>query len=100
MSDIKDGLFKLLLYSQMSELWHEGRKLRFTTQLYLTGGFSDELVLPAGDSLLQKFLSQFEGRRRNSVEKILSWVNRELELLGIQGILKGMGQVSSSGGKP
>jgi hypothetical protein len=99
MSDIKDGLFKLLLYSQLSELCHEGRRLRFATQLYLTGKFSGELSLPAEDSFLQKFLSQFEGRRKNSVTKTLSWVNHELGLLGIQGILKGTEDASTTGGE-
>ncbi len=99
MSDIKDGLFKLLLYSQISELCHECCRLRFTTQLYLTGRFSGELSLPAEDSLLQKFLSQFEGRRKNSVAKTLSWVNCELGLLGIQGILKGIEDESPTGGE-
>jgi hypothetical protein len=99
MSDIKDGLFKLLLYSQLSELCHEGRRLRFGTQLYLTGKFSGELSLPAERSSLQKFLSQFEGRRKNSVTKTLSWVNHELGLLGIQGILKGTEDASTTGGE-
>jgi hypothetical protein len=90
MSDIKDGLFKLLLYSQLSELYYENRRLRFAAQIRLTGKFSDELSLPAQESRLQDFLSQFSSsRQRQSVERRLTWLNRELELLGIQAILRG-----------
>lgn len=99
-NDIKDGLFKLLLYSQLSELCYEGRVLRFTTQLCLTGKFSGGLSLPAEPSSLQKFLSQFGGRRQKSVAKTLSWVNCELGLLGIQGILKGNVDANTMGGEP
>jgi len=90
MNDIKDGLFKLLLYSQLSELHYEDRRLRFTAQMRLTGKFSDELSLPAQESRLQDFLSQFSNsRQRQSVERKLIWLSRELELLGIQAILRG-----------
>jgi hypothetical protein len=90
MNDIKDGLFKLLLYSQLSELYYENRRLRFAAQIRLTGKFSDELSLPAQESHLQDFLSQFSSSpQRQSVERRLTWLNRELELLGIQAILRG-----------
>ena len=90
MSDIKDGLFKLLLYSQLSELHYENRRLRFAAQIRLTGKFSDELSLPAQESRLQDFLSQFSSsRQRKSIVRKLTWLNRELELLGIQAILRG-----------
>jgi len=90
MNDIKDGLFKLLLYSQLSELHYEDRRLRFTAQMRLTGNFSGELSLPAKESCLQGFLSQFRSeRQRKSIECKLTWLNRELELLGIQAILRG-----------
>jgi hypothetical protein len=97
MNDIKDGLFKLLLYSQLSELYYENRRLRFAAQIRLTGKFSDELSLPAQESRLQDFLSQFSSsRQRQSVERELAWLNRELELLGIQAIL--MGNATTAGG--
>jgi hypothetical protein len=90
MNDIKDGLFKLLLYSQLSELHYEDRRLRFTAQMRLTGNFSGELSLPAKESCLQGFLSQFRSeRQRKSIECKLTWLNRELELLGIRAILRG-----------
>jgi hypothetical protein len=96
-NDIKDGLFKLLLYSQLSALYREDRRLRFTAQIRLTGKFSGELSLPAEESCLQGFLDQFSSKRqRKSVERKLAWLNRELELLGIQAILRG--NATSAGG--
>ena len=62
-----------------------------------TGKFSDELSLPAQESRLQDFLSQFSSsRQRQSVERKLIWLSRELELLGIQAIL--MGNATTAGG--
>ena len=97
MNDIKDGLFKLLLYSQLSELYYENRRLRFAAQIRLTGKFSGELSLPTQESQLHDFLSQFRtSRQRKSIERKLTWLNRELELLGIQAILRG--NIVSAGG--
>jgi len=96
-SDIKDGLFKLLLYSQLRALHCEGRPLRFAAQIRLTGKFSGELSLPTQESQLHDFLSQFRtSQQRKSIERKLTWLNRELELLGIQAILRG--NATSAGG--
>ena len=97
-NDIKDGLFKLLLYSQLSELYHGSRRLRFTTQICLTGQFSGELFLPTDPASLRNFAVQsFGSRRARRALQRLTWLNRELALLGIQGVLRGT-QISTSGG--
>lgn len=84
-SDIKDGLFKLLLYSQLSELTVNGLPLQFTTRLRLTGAFSGKLSLPTDPAQLQHFI----GRLSRSAAPKLQWLNTELKLLGIEGLLEG-----------
>lgn len=91
-SDIKDGLFKLLLFSHIKELYllkETGDKIRlqFETRLRLTGKFSGSLYLPDSEEKLGGFSSQhgFNSKQRAK----LSWLNEELRLLGLRGILEG-----------
>lgn len=48
--DIKDGLFKLILYSNLHKLYLEDIEHPFATRLKITGGFSGQLVLPSLDN--------------------------------------------------
>ncbi len=98
MPDIKDGLFKLLLYSQLSELRHGDQQLRFRAQLCLSGRFQGELQLPAESGAIERFLQQFKSRG-SSLQQRLHWLNRELKLLGIEGILKPARTVGGDGGE-
>lgn len=86
LNDIKDGLFKLLLFSQLSELRMGDTRLQFTPRLRLTGKFLGRLLLPAEDATVQQFARSLGGR--NAQEK-LEWLNKELHLLRIEGILEG-----------
>lgn len=45
-SDLKDGLFKLILYANLTELRVDGQPVPFRARLRLTGGFAGTLTLP------------------------------------------------------
>ncbi|MCS6959080.1 MAG: hypothetical protein RMK91_03425 [Pseudanabaenaceae cyanobacterium SKYGB_i_bin29] len=85
--DIKDGLFKLLLYSQLQELQIEKRSLTHCARLRLTGKFSGSLTLPNDDAVIRTFASS-AGLRSKSITKLM-WLNEELRLLNIKGIVEG-----------
>mgnify|MGYP006977952280 FL=1 len=92
LADTKDGLFKLLLFSHIKELYwlKEGSgkvPLHFETRLRLTGRFSGFLYLPASEEELKRFSRQH--RFNIKQEAKLLWLNEELRLLGIRGILEG-----------
>jgi hypothetical protein len=52
LSDIRDGLFKLILYSNLSTLELQGKSVPFITRLKLTGrGVESILNLPCSDEI-------------------------------------------------
>lgn len=53
--DIKDGLFKLILFSNISKLTLDGNEVKFKTRLKLTSNITGELHLPADTETIQKF---------------------------------------------
>lgn len=57
-SDIQDGLFKLILFTNMDELYLNGNPIRFRTQLKLTGLLSGHVSMPCDDDTLQEFISR------------------------------------------
>lgn len=57
LSDIKDGLFKLILFTNMDELYLGEKQLKFVTRLKLTGNFRGELSLPTEEKAMQDFAS-------------------------------------------
>lgn len=85
LSDIKDGLFKLLLFSQLQELRLGEASLRFRTRLRLTGVFKGKLELPAEPEVLESFTASWGAPVRRS----LLWLNEELRRLAIEGVLEG-----------
>ena len=56
LNDIKDGLLKLILYSNMDELFINGEKVDFTTWLKLTGSVIGSLFLPASAEAVAVFV--------------------------------------------
>jgi hypothetical protein len=56
LNDIKDGLLKLILYSNMDELLMDGVKVDFTAQLKLTGDVDGMLRLPADPNAVAAFV--------------------------------------------
>ncbi|MCX7925518.1 MAG: hypothetical protein N2554_06890 [Fimbriimonadales bacterium] len=85
LNDIKDGLFKLLLYSQLQEVRQGNMLLGFKTRLRLTGAFSGALRLPMDPLELQHISARWS---KASISK-LQWLNVELERLGIECVLEG-----------
>jgi hypothetical protein len=58
LSDIQDGLFKLILYSNIDSLQLNRQQVSFSTKLKLTGiGIRDCIVLPCTFDTLEEFLS-------------------------------------------
>ena len=58
LNDIKDGLLKLILCSNMDELFMNGTKLEFMAQLKLTGKTIGSLLLPGGSEAVTAFVRQ------------------------------------------
>jgi hypothetical protein len=85
LSDIKDGLFKLLLFSQLQELRLGEASLRFRARLRLTGVFRGKLYLPAESGVLKSFTTGWG----EPVRRSLLWLNEELRRLSIEGVLEG-----------
>jgi hypothetical protein len=58
LSDIKDGLFKLILFSNLDRLECDGAEVNFVTRLQLTGNnIQGQLKMPCAESLVEKFIT-------------------------------------------
>lgn len=78
-SDIKDGLFKLILFANLESLKVKGRKVDFSTRLKLTGyGVHGSIRFPCKDKDLERFLSS------NNVSRTQLDVIRKLNLEATQ----------------
>ncbi len=71
-NDIKDGLLKLILYSNIDELYADGTQVDFTTQLKLTGNTAGTLHLPATTEAVADFnrRNQFTRSRCAIMERL------------------------------
>jgi hypothetical protein len=58
LSDIQDGLFKLILFSNMQEVSINDKSVSFKTRLKITGNFHGKLHLPTSPETLQEFSQQ------------------------------------------
>ncbi|GAB4459371.1 MAG: hypothetical protein OHK0029_21890 [Armatimonadaceae bacterium] len=74
LSDIRDGLFKLILYSNLSRLEYEGVNLKFETCLCLTGKqINGSITLPTLENELLPFLEanpQFSQREKGILNQL------------------------------
>ncbi len=62
LSDIKDGLFKLILFSNLDRLEHDGEPVTFATRLKLTGsGVRSSVRLPCDPQVLADFFAANAG---------------------------------------
>lgn len=62
LSDVKDGLFKLILYSNLDSLRLDSNPVNFRSRLKLTGKkVSGALFMPCDENLLVQFLSKNKG---------------------------------------
>ena len=62
--DIKDGLFKLILFANMDELTFAGEPVSFDVRLKITGGFTGELHLPTNELSVAEFCDRNRLRLR------------------------------------
>lgn len=74
-NDIKDGLFKLILFSNLETLFIGDEPVNFITRLKITGMMIGSLSLPADDLRIQDFC--FANRFRQSQSKIIIALNQE-----------------------
>lgn len=78
LSDIKDGLFKLILYSNLHTLTLDSNPVNFRSRLKLTGskvrGF---LSMPASDNEIVKFLGGNKGNYSRKEAEIIYKLNLE-----------------------
>lgn len=73
LDDIKDGIFKLALFSNIDVLMLEDRKVEFSVRLKLTGkGLCKTLTMPCSNCELEQFLarSTFTGREKEIIRKL------------------------------
>lgn len=86
--DIKDGLFKLLLFSSISELSAEQQTIPFQVCLRLTGRLAGSLHLPCSAEDLMSFLN-LQNTISYAARQTFAWLNEEARALGIQVLLEG-----------
>ncbi len=84
--DIQDGLFKLILFSNIHELKLNDQIVNFVTKLKLTGkNVNDSLVLPAATEVLEVFLekntSNFSKTEKTIIRKLVLEVGKNQNLL-------------------
>lgn len=78
LSDIKDGLFKLILYSNLDTLQLDSMPVNFRSRLKLTGKrVVGILSMPCDESLLVQFLDQNKGRYSKKEAETLRKLNQE-----------------------
>lgn len=78
LSDIKDGLFKLILYSNLDTLCLDTRPVNFESCLKLTGKeVSGSLTMPCDESLIVQFLNYNKGSYTRKEEETLRKLNQE-----------------------
>ncbi len=87
LSDIKDGLFKLILYSNLDTLHHNGEQVAFRTRLKLTGrGVQGTLKMPCTEQDVTEFAER-HGRRMKP--NLLKALNEEAKTNGLQIVIGG-----------
>lgn len=78
LSDIKDGLFKLILFANLDSLTFKGRKVEFSTRLKLTGyDIKGKIRFPCPNKELDKFVQTNKNRISKAHLEILRKLNIE-----------------------
>lgn len=78
LSDIKDGLFKLILYSNLHRLELNGEQVEFTSRLKLTGKkVVGSLNLPCEQSVLDEFLEKNKNHTSEPERSTMLQLNQE-----------------------
>jgi hypothetical protein len=77
-SDIKDGLFKLILYSNIDKLTIDNKPVEFSTCLKLTGSkIEGALGMPCSDSQIEAFFTRNKAVFKSNQERIIKLLNQE-----------------------
>lgn len=78
LSDIKDGLFKLILYSNLHTLKLDGISVDFHSRLKLTGKkVQGSLLMPCNEVDLSRFFAENKGNYKNRDIEIIRKLNQE-----------------------
>ena len=78
LSDIKDGLFKLILYSNLHTLKLDGISVGFHSRLKLTGKkVQGSLLMPCNEVDLSRFFAENKGNYKNRDIEIIRKLNQE-----------------------
>lgn len=78
LSDIKDGLFKLILFSNLDTLQLSGKPVQFTSRLKLTGRkISGSLTMPCEEDSMAQFLSKNHGHYTKKEKETMQKLNQE-----------------------
>ena len=78
-SDIKDGLFKLILYSNIDKLTIDRKPVKFTTRLKLTSPFiTEKIVLPVSENELEKYFARNSSIFKKATMGTISLLNKEV----------------------
>ena len=75
LADIQDGLFKVILYSNLDSLELNGQRVEFSAKLSLTGrGIRNRVRFPCSEEALEEFLQSnsgvFKKREQNIIRKL------------------------------
>ena len=81
LTDIQDGLFKLILYSNIDSLQLNGQQVSFSVRLKLTGkGIRGHIILPTSSEEIEDFLkinaNIFSKREETTVRRLLMETQR------------------------
>ena len=77
-SDIKDGLFKILLFNQIEDLEVDGKKYGHSVSLRLSGKISSVLSLPATQESIRRFIDL--EKLSEPEQRLVRMLNEESEL--------------------
>jgi len=80
--DIKDGLFKLILYSNMEKLEYNNKKVEFKTRLKLTGNIQGNLLLPNSKEDIRFFIDQNQFKKNQ--KEIIYRLNDESKINNLE----------------
>jgi hypothetical protein len=75
LADIKDRLLKLILYTNLDELYLSGKRIDFSTRLKITGNLVGSLQLPSETGEMARFSEM--NRLKRTEQALLSLMNDE-----------------------
>ncbi|MDQ7034085.1 MAG: hypothetical protein Q9P01_04405 [Anaerolineae bacterium] len=77
LSDIQDGLFKLILFSNMDSLKLDKQSVKFRVRLKLTGNLDSQLMLPADSNAIETYIKRNSLKPRD--QQYIRMLNEEVK---------------------